>query len=223
MLIKFLMYTVGMVVITFVTGFFWIFYYQKPLEQAKSKIDEKHQTLKKRLRQGERYDDEIKQLRRQISEKKRAIVSLLREKTKNRDVGKFLNDVELDASNSSIKLKSIRIHPKTQRQRYMEIPMEFSIEGPYFGLFDFFKRVEAKEMLNLINSQLSLSGGGSDRGVKVKNLSDIIDKSKKLRDINEKEVKMQKYSDDTEFPLLRVQFDGRIILIDKSHIARYEE
>ena len=217
------MYTVGMVVITFVTGFFWIFYYQKPLEQAKSKIDEKHQTLKKRLRQGERYDDEIKQLRRQISEKKRAIVSLLREKTKNRDVGKFLNDVELDASNSSIKLKSIRIHPKTQRQRYMEIPMEFSIEGPYFGLFDFFKRVEAKEMLNLINSQLSLSGGGSDRGVKVKNLSDIIDKSKKLRDINEKEVKMQKYSDDTEFPLLRVQFDGRIILIDKSHIARYEE
>lgn len=223
MLIKFLMYTVGMVVITFVTGFFWIFYYQKPLEQAKSKIDEKHQSLNARLRKGRKYNQEIEELRQTISEKKRAIVTLLREKTKNRDVGKFLNDVELDASNSSVKLKSIRIHPKTQRQRYMEIPMEFSLDGAYFGLYDFFTRVEKREMLNLINSQLSLSGGGSDRGVKVKNLSDLVDKSKKLRDINEKEVKMQKYSDDTEFPLLRVQFDGRIIIIDKSHIARYEE
>ena len=54
-------------------------------------------------------------------------MTLLKEKTKNRDVGQFLNDVELDATNSDIKLKSIRIHPKTQRQRYMEIPMEFQL------------------------------------------------------------------------------------------------
>lgn len=223
MLVKFLLYAMGMVVITFTTVFFWIFYYKQPLEASKSKIDEKYTNLRQRIKKGQKFDEEIQQLQQLISEKKRAIVTLLKEKTKNRDVGKFLNDVELDATNSAIKLKSIRIQPKTQRQRYLEIPMEFSLDGPYFGLYDFFTRIEGRQMLNLTNSGLSLQGGGADRGVKVENLAKIIDKSKKLNDLSEKEVKLQKYSDDTEFPMLRVNFDGRIIIIDRSHIAKYEE
>ena len=101
--------------------------------------------------------------------------------------------------------------------------MEFSVDGPYFGLYDFFTRVEKRQMLNLTNSSLSLSGGGSGRGVEVKNLTEKIDTTKKLSDLYEKPIAMKKYEKDTRFPILRVQFDGRIIIIDRSHIARYEE
>jgi len=223
MLLRFLGYVVGMIIVTAVTLCFWLFNFKQPLEESKKEIDNNYKRLRAKLNKGKRFDKEIKKYRSEISEKKRAIVSLLKEKTKNRDVGQFLNDVELDATNSDIKLKSIRIHPKTQRQRYMEIPMEFSVDGTYFGLYDFFSRVENRQMLNLTNSSLSLGGGGSGRGVEVKNLSDKIDKTKKLNDLHEKPIKMKKYEKDTRFPVLRVQFDGRIIIIDRSHIARYEE
>ena len=223
MLLKFLGYVVGMIIVTAVTLCFWIFNFQQPLEESKKSIQIEYDLLRIKLKQGKKYDKELKSYRAQISEKKRAIVTLLKEKTKNRDVGQFLNDVELDARNSDIKLKSIRIHPKTQRQRYMEIPMEFSVDGTYFGLYDFFSRVENRQMLNLTNSSLNLGGGGTGRGVEVKNLKDKIDTSKKLTDLHEKPIMMKKYEKDTRFPVLRVSFDGRIIIIDRSHIARYEE
>ena len=223
MLLKLLGYVVAMIIVTAVTLCFWLFNFKQPLEVSKKEIDTKYKRLRVSLKKGKKYDRQIKEYRATISEKKRAIVTLLKEKTKNRDVGQFLNDVELDATNADIKLKSIRIHPKTQRQRYMEIPMEFSVDGTYFGLYDFFSRVENRQMLNLTNSSLSLGGGGSGRGVEVKNLTDKIDRSKKLTDLHEKQIKMAKYEKDTRFPILRVQFDGRIIIIDRSHIARYEE
>ena len=223
MLLKFLGYVVGMIIVTAVTLCFWIFNFQQPLEVAKSAITKEYNSLRIKLKKGKKYDKEIKTYRAKIKENKRAIVTLLKEKTKNRDVGQFLNDVELDARNSDIKLKSIRIHPKTQRQRFMEIPMEFSVDGTYFGLHNFFSRVERRQMLNLSNSSLNLGGGGTGRGVEVKNLKDKIDTSKKLTDLHEKPITMKKYEKDTRFPVLRVSFDGRIIIIDRSHIARFEE
>ena len=223
MLVKFVGYMIGMILVTAITTAFWIFNYKQPLDEKKRKIDQKYQELLTRQKKGRKLKQRIKALRKEISEKKRAIVTLLKEKTKDRDVGKFLNDVELDSKNSGIKLKSIRIHPKTQRQRFMEIPMEFSVDGTYFELYDFFSRIEGRQMLNLTNSQLNLSGGGTDRGRAIANLSNKIDKSKKLQDLGGKEIKMPKYTNDTRFPILRVNFDGRIIIIDRSHIAKYEE
>ena len=223
MLLRFLGYVVAMIIVTAITLCFWLFNFKQPLEETKKEVDNKYKRLRVKLKKGKKLDKEIKKYRSDISDKKRAIVTLLKEKTKNRDVGQFLNDVELDATNADIKLKSIRIHPKTQRTRYMEIPMEFSVDGTYFGLFDFFKRIENREMLNLTNSSLNLGGGGSGRGVEVKNLTKKIDRTKKLTDLHDKPITIKKYENDTRFPVLRVSFDGRIIIIDRSHIARYEE
>jgi len=221
-LVKLFTYTLIMFVVTVVTFAYWLFNYKKPLEEEKLQINNKYKELLAKKKKGQRSKQQIRELQNEISNKKREIVALLKEKTKGRDVGKFLNDVELDSQNAGVNLRSIRIQPKTQRPRYMEIPLEFSVDGTYFELYDFFSRIEARQMLNLQNSQITLTGGGSDRGQAIKNLSNLIDKGKKLVDLNNKEVKLPKYNNESRFPTMRVNFDGRIIIIDRSHIAKYE-
>ncbi len=223
MLVKFIGYVIGMFVVSAISFGFWIFQYHQPLQEEKRRIDRKYTELRNKQKRGRKLKQEIKALQKQIRSTKAEIVTLLKEKTKNRDVGKFLNDVEADSKNAGVTLRSIRIHPKTQRQRFIEIPMEYSVEGSYFEIYDFFQRVENRQMLNLTNSQINISGGGTDRGVKVKNLSKKIDKSKKLLDLDGKSVNLPKVNNETRFPRLRVNFDGRIIIIDKSHIQRFED
>ena len=70
---------------------------------------------------------------------------------------------------------------------------------------------------------LTFDEEGVCSGCRASNLKDKIDRSKKLSDLHDKPIKMAKYEKETKFPVLRVNFDGRIIIIDRSHIARYEE
>jgi len=224
MLVRFLGYVVGMIVVSAITIAFWIFQYHQPLQAEKRQIDAKHQELLAKQRKGKRLKQDIARLQQDIRARKAEIVTLLKEKTKNRDVGKFINDVEREAKNAGISLRSIRIMPKTQRQRFIEIPMEFGMEGTYIELYDFFHRLENLQMLNLTQSALNISGGGTGRGAKINDLENKIDKTKKLTDLEGKDVKIHKIDKNTVFPKLRINLNGgRIIIIDKSHIARFED
>jgi len=191
--------------------------------EQKEKYENERRELEQKRTRGQKVKAEIAGLEEELRKKKRDIVTLLREKTKDRDVNKFLNDLEVHAQDSGITLKQVRIHPKTAKQRYTEILMEFNVEGAYIQFYDFLTRLERDGFINFSSSQITISGGGADRGDKIKNLKDQLAQRSDLKDVNGKKVDLKEVDTETQFPRLRVQFDGRLIIIDSSHITRYEE
>lgn len=222
---KFFVYLIVLILISAVSGMFWILSYTNPLAEEKKRIDSRRAELLKSQKKSQRLKKDIATVSEKIKKRKAEIVTLLREKTKDRDIEKFINNIEKEAKNAEISLKNIRILPKSQRQRYIEIPMEFVMEGTYIELYDFFFRLESLQMLNLTKSSVVFTGGGSSgRGQKIKNLEKKIDKNKTLTDLEGKDVKLKKIGSSTEFPKLRVTLNGgRIIIIDKATIQRYED
>lgn len=222
---RFFVYLIVLVLISAVSGVIWMLYYHAPLEEEKKNIESRRTELLERKKRSKKIKEDITRVAEEIRKKKAEIVTLLKEKTKDRDIEKFINNIEKEAKNAEISLKNIRILPKSQRQRYIEIPMEFVMEGTYIELYDFFFRLENLQMLNLTKSSMVFTGGGaSGRGEKIKNLEKKIDKNKSLTDLEGKDVKLQKIGGSTEFPKLRVTLNGgRIIIIDKATIQRYED
>jgi type IV pilus assembly protein PilO len=222
MFLRFIFYILLMLIIAAAAVAVYIFNWKQPFDAEISRINEEYDTLQTKIRRGNQLDEEIRRVTQKITDTKREVVTLLRERTKDRDLNKFLNDAERDAQDSGVILKSISIRPKTQRQRFTEIPLEFQVEGTYFQLYDFLTRIEKRGFLSFARSSMSLTGGGAARGVTISNLRDMIDGNPNVTDIAGKKVNLTKYTDSTEFPRLRIQFDGSVIIIDRSHIANFE-
>lgn len=223
MIARILGYLVLMVVITAIAGVVGWMNFHTPMVEALERIETERKELQSKKERGQKVRQEINGLEEEIKKTKREIVTLLKEKTKDRDVNKFLNDLEVHSQDSGIGLKQIRIHPKTQKQRYTEILMEFNVEGAYVQVYDFLTRIERDGFLNFSNSQITISGGGADRGTKVKDLKNQMTKRSDLKDVNGKPIELKVLDAETDFPRLRIQLDGRLIIIDRSHITRYEE
>lgn len=222
MFLRFIFYVLLMLIIAVASVAVYIFQWKHPYDAEKSKISEEYENLQAKIKRGAQIEEEIRRAKQKIIDTKREVVTLLREKTKDRDLNKFLNDAERDAQDSGVSLKSISIRPKTQRPRFTEIPLEFQVEGTYFQLYNFLTRIEKRGFLSFARSSMSLTGGGAARGVTVTNLRDMIDGNPNVSDIAGKKINLTKYTDGTEFPRLRVQFDGNVIIIDSSHIANFE-
>jgi ribosomal protein L7Ae-like RNA K-turn-binding protein len=211
-----------MIVVTAVTLAIAIFNFQQPHEAEKKKIEDQYKSLIRKEKNARQIKTQINKAYEEIESIKKDIVTLLKERTKGRDLTQFITDLERDAQDSGVSLKSVRIQAQTQRQKFTEIPLEFQIDGAYFQIYDFLSRIEKRGLVNFTHSGMALSGGGAARGVTVKNLKDMIDSNPKVQDRNGSNLKIKPYTSDTQFPKMRVQFDGSIIIIDKSHIAAYE-
>ncbi|MCO4782386.1 MAG: type 4a pilus biogenesis protein PilO [Candidatus Cloacimonetes bacterium] len=221
MIVKVVSYVFGMVLISIVTAGVWILEYKQPLDEQIQAVDTEMRKLKSQRSKGKKLKRSLKKIEKQIKDVRAEIVTFLKEKGKGRDVGKFLNDVENDAQDSGIELKTIRINPRLTRSKFIEIPLEFSISGTYFQLYDFFTRVESRKILNFADSGLRLGGGGG-RGYKLPRLSKLITKKVTLKDLAGKKIPSPAYSGSTTFPKMRAQFEGKIIMVDRGKITQYE-
>lgn len=222
MLVRALGYFLLMVVVAAIAVAVAVFQFQQPMEEGKKRVDQEMEELRRKKERGQRAQRDIKELEEKVREKKREIVTFLKEKTKDRDINRFLNDMEVYSQDSGATLKQIRINPKISKQLYSEVQMDFGVEATYFEFYDLLTRIENGGMLNFSQSELTITGGGVDRGVKVKDLEEQTTRRTNLTDVNGKPVELKTYTKETEFPKLRVQFNGKLILIDSSHITRYE-
>ncbi|MCJ8346698.1 type 4a pilus biogenesis protein PilO [bacterium] len=221
MIVKIVSYVFGMILVSIVTAGVWILEYKQPLDEQIQAVDSEMKKLKSQKAKGKRLARSLKKIEKEIKDVRSEIVAFLKEKGKGRDVGKFLNDVENDAQDSGIDLKTIRINPRLTRSKFIEIPLEFNIAGTYFQLYDFFTRIESRKILNFSDSSLRLSGGGG-RGYKLPRLSRLISKKMTLKDLTGKKIPIPAYSGSTTFPKMRAQFEGKIIMVDKGKITQYE-
>ncbi|PCJ20060.1 MAG: hypothetical protein COB02_05535 [Candidatus Cloacimonadota bacterium] len=222
MVVKIVSYAFGMILILAVTAGVYILEYKQPLDEQIQLVDKEMRKLRSQKTKGKKLKKSLKEIDKKIRAVKSEIVSFLKEKSKGRDVSKFLNDVESYAQDSGIELKTIRINPRITRAKFIEIPLEFSVSGTYFQLYDFFTRIENTKILNFSNSGLRLGGGGG-RGKKLPRLSKLITKNlKNLKDLLGKKIPSPAYSGSTNFPKMRAQFEGRVVMVDRGKITQYE-
>ena len=65
------------------------------------------------------------------------------------DVSKFIAQVEKNARDSGVKLLNVKPAASVDRAGYREMPVELSVEGSFFGIMAFMKKMEDGERFSL--------------------------------------------------------------------------
>ena len=79
----------------------------------------------------------------------------------------FIRDLQSDAQQSGVEIRSYVAKPVNQKQYYSEVPFDLEIDGPYFAMLNFFEKVGTMERIVNIDN-LKMSGIGSKANSVVK-------------------------------------------------------
>lgn len=184
---------------------FWFIIYE-PYVKEDTELNEAISSSQKLVQRYRRAKDEIAKLEQDIDQVKQNIFRKLCS-AKGRTIQEFLRELEVDANESKIELDAIRIDSISSLDLWSKIPLEFNIGGPYFQVFDFLGRVQGRGKMDFSNGVLSITA--ETKMVGIPNLMALVDQSK------------TKYQPAKQFPNLRVNLNGEIIIIDKNHLLKY--
>lgn len=183
----------------------WFIIYE-PYVKEETELQEAISSSQKLVKRYKEAKDEISKLEQEIDEVKQNIFRKLCT-AKGRSIEEFLKELEVDSNDSKIQLDSIRIDSISSLDLWSKIPLEFNIGGPYFQLFDFLARVQKRGKMDFSNGVLSITS--ETKTGTVPDLMKLVDQSK------------TKYQPNQQFPNLRVNLNGEIIIIDKNHLLKY--
>ncbi len=175
--------------------------FRKDLEDKEKSIRDTRARIKKL--QG--LSKEIKAKEQEIVQSKQDIFRMLCA-ARGRSIEKFLKELEEDADESKINLENIRIESVIIKDLYSKIPLNLNISGPYFQIYDFIRRIQDRGKLDFGTGYLSIQAEAKTNPIT--NLFNYISKS-------------SKYKASDQFPNLRVEVNGEMIIIDNTHLDRY--
>jgi hypothetical protein len=187
----------------------WFIIYE-PYVKEETEISEAIASSQKLVKRYKRAKDEIKKLKGEIDEVKQNIFRKLCT-AKGRSIQQFLKELEIDSNEAKIQLDSIRIDSISSLDLWSKIPLEFNIAGPYFRIFDFLSRIQNRGKMDFSNGVLSITA--ETKTVAIPELNKLIDQANPSA---------SKYQASKQFPNLRVNLNGEIIIIDKNHQLKYK-
>lgn len=183
----------------------WFIIYE-PYVKDETEINEAIASSQKLVKRYKRAKDEIKKLEQEIDEVKQNIFRKLCT-AKGRTIQQFLQELETDGNESKIQLDSIRIDSISSLDLWSKIPLEFNIAGPYFRIYDFLSRIQNRGKMDFGNGVLSITS--ETKTIAIPELTKLVDQAR------------NKYPQGKQFPNLRVNLNGEIIIIDKTHLHKY--
>ncbi len=130
----------------------------KALKTEKAQIAD----LKQYENQERNLDTNIEQLKQQL-ERQRTVVP------DEKQADQFMHVLQEQAAAAGIEIRRYTAKPVATRDYYSEVPFEIDIDGPYYGVRDFFDRVGRLErIINFSNLQMATPARQPDAKTKKK-------------------------------------------------------
>ena len=108
------------------------------------------------LEQLRPYEHKLVELNRQIETLKQQLELQKRIVPDEKEAEAFIVMVQREASNAGIEVRRYTTRPTASHEFYTEVPYEVEIDGPYFGVLNFFERVSKLErIINVSNLLMS--------------------------------------------------------------------
>ena len=109
------------------------------------------------------YEGQLKQIEIQIDSLERQMERQKQIVPDQKDADDFIRDLQADAQQAGIEIRSYVAKPISQKQYYSEVPFDIELDGPYFSMLHFFEKVGTMERIVNIDG-LKMSGIGSKGG-----------------------------------------------------------
>lgn len=132
---------------------------QASLEKLKAQEDD-NARLKPYEGQLKQIEIQIDALQRQMDRQKQIVPD-------QKDADDFIRDLQADAQQTGIEIRSYVAKPISQKQYYSEVPFDIELDGPYFSMLHFFEKVGTMDRIVNVEA-LKMSGIGSKAGSAVK-------------------------------------------------------
>lgn len=117
------------------------------------------------------YEGQLKQIEIQIDSLQRQMDRQKQIVPDQKDADDFIRDLQADAQQAGIEIRSYVAKPIAQKQYYSEVPFEIELDGPYFSMLHFFEKVGTMERIVNIDG-LKMAGIGSKGSSVVKHSYD---------------------------------------------------
>ena len=106
------------------------------------------------------YEGQLKQLEVQIESLQRQMDRQKQIVPEEKSADQFIRDLQNDAQESGVWIRSYVSKPENAKQYYTEVPFDIEVDGPYFAMLNFFEKVGTMERIVNIDG-LKMSGIGS--------------------------------------------------------------
>jgi type IV pilus assembly protein PilO len=106
------------------------------------------------------YEGQLKEIELQIDSLQRQMERQKQIVPDQKSADQFIRDLQSDAVQAGVEIRSYVAKPISQKQYYSEVPFDVEIDGPYFAMLNFFERVGTMERIVNIDG-LRMSGIGS--------------------------------------------------------------
>jgi|SRR6185437_11045861 len=113
------------------------------------------------------YEGQLKELEVQIQSLERQMQRQKEIVPDDKSADQFIRDLQKDAQQAGVEIRSYTAKPLNQKQYYSEVPFDIELDGPYFAMLNFFEKVGTMDRIVNIDD-LRMSGIGSRETTVVK-------------------------------------------------------
>lgn len=122
--------------------------------------------LQSKLRENaelESYRPKLAEIERQVASLKQQLEIERKIVPDEKEVDGFIKMMDAEAARSGIEIRRFTAKPVTSKEFYTEVPFEVELDGPYYGVLDFFDHVAKLErIVNVSNLLVANTKRGGD-------------------------------------------------------------
>jgi len=113
------------------------------------------------------YESKVQDLDRQISSLNQQLELQKRIVPDEKEVPSFINLVQGEAQKAGIEIRRYSSKPSSSKEFYTEVPFDVDVDGPYYGVLDFYQRLgQLERIVNVSNVLMSTVKRPADAKVK---------------------------------------------------------
>jgi Tfp pilus assembly protein PilO len=115
----------------------------------------------------ESYRPKLAEIERQVASLKQQLEIERKIVPDEKEVDGFIRLMDAEALKSGIEIRRFTARPVSSKEFYTEVPFEMELDGPYYGVLDFFDHVgKLERIVNVSNLLVANTKKGSDAKTK---------------------------------------------------------
>jgi Tfp pilus assembly protein PilO len=136
----------------------------------RSENDAAQTKLQSKLKENaelEAYKPKLAEIERQVASLKQQLDIERKIVPDEKQVDGFIEMMDAEAAKSGIEIRRYTAKPVTSKEFYSEVPFEMELDGPYYGVLDFFDHVgKLERIVNISNLLVANTKKGADAKTK---------------------------------------------------------
>jgi len=159
---------VGIAVVLCVALFAGGYYlFTKPILDANEKDSATLKQKKDEIAQLAPYEAKVQELDRQILNLNQQLELQKRIVPDEKEVPSFISLVQGEALKSGVEIRRYSAKPTATKEFYSEVPFDIDVDGPYYGVLDFYQRIRQLErIVNVSNVTMAATANAGSAKVK---------------------------------------------------------